>query len=233
MSKNFGYIIWGFLLSVTLLLACVEAVAFNLDHYKKSFVKYSITEATNMNEENLDHTIKDVLKYFKDKREVLDTRAIIAGEEREVFGTREKLHMIDVKELFIRGGILHNISILLIIILGLVLAKRDRYWKKSFSNTCLYTSTVNLGLLVIFLLMMKANFDKYFTYFHLIFFNNDLWLLDPNTEVLIQMLPEGFFYDSAFKIVTYFVSSLVVLGLTGLYFSRKNYKYITHEENNV
>lgn len=220
--KKSCYIIFGVLLSVVLLFTSVEVVAFNLNHYSKSFTKYNITEATGMNMENLEYTIGDILEYLKDNREELDTRAFIKGEERDVFSTREKLHMIDVKELFVKGRLIRNFSIFLIIIIFLFIIKKDKHWKRNFPKALLYISICNIVLLGILLVLMATDFYKYFTYFHLIFFNNDLWILDPNTDVLIQMVPEAFFYDTAIKIVTYFISSLIVLGLLGVYSMKKN-----------
>ncbi len=219
--KRSTYIILGILLSIILLFTCVEIVAFNLNHYEKSFEKYNITEATGMDKENLDHTIEDLLEYLKDDRYELDTKAVIKGEERQVFGNREKLHMVDVKDLFVKGRLLRNTSIILFGIISFVLIKKDKYWKKSFFKTLIYSAIVNIALLITLLLLMFIDFYKYFTYFHLIFFNNDLWILDPKTDVLIQMVPEGFFYDTAVKIVSYFVGSLVFLGLLGAYSFRK------------
>ncbi|MBC7960375.1 MAG: DUF1461 domain-containing protein, partial [Vallitaleaceae bacterium] len=48
------------------------------------------------------------------------------------------------------------------------------------------------------------NFDKYFTLFHTTFFNNDLWLLDPDTDILINMVPEIFFFTTAMLVVVVF-----------------------------
>lgn len=220
MFKKLSYIIWGTLLSITLLLTSLDAVAFNLNHYKKSFVKYGIAEMTGMDSENLECIIEDVLKYLRDDRKELDTRAIIKGKEGEVFGDREKLHMADVKELFVRGKVLRNVSFVLFIIIALFFIKKDRHWKKLVSNVLLYISAINILFLFI-LLLMKINFNKYFTYFHVIFFNNDLWELNPNTDILVQMLPENFFYDTAVRTVFYFMTSLAVLGLPGLYFIKK------------
>jgi integral membrane protein (TIGR01906 family) len=205
---------------MALLLTSLDVVAFNLNHYKKSFVKYGIAEMTGMNDENLECIIEDVLKYLKDDREELDTRAIIKGKEEEVFGDRERLHMVDVKRLFARGKVLRNVSFMLIIIMALFFVKKDGHWKELVSNVLLYISAINILFLFI-LLLMKVNFDKYFTYFHVIFFNNDLWELNPNTDILVQMLPENFFYDTAVKAVFYFMISLVVLGLSGLCFVKK------------
>ena len=220
--KKISYISLGILLSIVLLFTSVEIVAFNLNHYNKSFVKYNITESTGMDMKNLQHTIEDVLLYLKDNREELDTRAVINGEEREVFGEREILHMVDVKELFIKGRFIRNLSIPLILIISLFIIKTDRNWKRSLSKTLLNTSIINIVLLVILLILMAIDFYKYFTYFHLIFLNNDLWILDPKTDVLIQMVPERFFYDTAVKIVSYFVGSLLVLGSFGFYYIKKN-----------
>ncbi len=220
--KKLGYIILGILLSIILLLTSIEIVAFNLTHYRKSFDKYNIIEATSMDMENLEHTIDDLLKYLKDDREELDTRAVIKGEEREVFGNREKFHMVDVKELFMKGRLIRNISIPLIIIISFFIIRNDKYWKKALSKTLLYTAICNIVILATLLILMAIDFYKYFTYFHLIFFTNDLWLLNPNTDVLIQMVPEAFFYDTAVKIIIYFVGSLIILGLLGLYSIKRN-----------
>ena len=37
-------------------------------------------------------------------------------------------------------------------------------------------------------------FSESFIYFHKLFFNNDLWLLDYKTDLMIRILPEEFFF---------------------------------------
>jgi len=221
MARKIGYVTLGVLLSIVLLLTSVELVAFNMNHYSKSFAKYNITEATGMNLENLEYTIKDLLEYLNDDRYELDTRAVIDGVETEVFGEREILHMIDVKELFIKGKLIRNISIPLIMLISFFMIKTDRKWKKNIARALLYTAICNMALLGILLILLSIDFYKYFTYFHLIFFTNDLWLLNPKTDILIQMVPEAFFYDTAMKIGIYFISSLIISGLIGGYSIKK------------
>ena len=58
--------------------------------------------------------------------------------------------------------------------------------------------------------LFLSDFNKYFTLFHEIFFTNDLWLLDPRTDLLIRMLPEGFFFDMVVRIGSIF---LILLSL--------------------
>ena len=52
--------------------------------------------------------------------------------------------------------------------------------------------------------IVSTDFTKYFTVFHEIFFDNDLWLLNPNEDLLINIVPEPFFVDTAARIATVF-----------------------------
>lgn len=62
--------------------------------------------------------------------------------------------------------------------------------------------------------IISTNFTKYFILFHHMFFNNDLWILDPSTDMLINIVPEGFFMDTAGRIAFLFGSlSLILFGL--------------------
>ena len=54
-----------------------------------------------------------------------------------------------------------------------------------------------------------ATFDFYdfWMNFHYIFFTNDLFILNPNTDILIMMVPQQFFMNLVFKIIFYFIIS--------------------------
>lgn len=58
--------------------------------------------------------------------------------------------------------------------------------------------------------IISTDFSKYFIVFHKIFFNNDLWVLDPRTDMLINIVPEGFFFDTAAQIALVFA---VIVGM--------------------
>jgi integral membrane protein (TIGR01906 family) len=209
------YLIVGILLVITTLLTSVEIIAFNVNYYRNSFEKNNISEITGIDQENLEYVIKDMLKYLKNDKKSLDTKAVVNGEEREVYNEREKLHMVDVKQLFVEGVILRNFSFYLLLALILILIKKDKLWKINISKTLLYTGIVNNLILALFLLLISIDFNKYFTYFHLIFFNNDLWILNPKTDILIQLVPEQFFFDTASKIIIVFAGTLTLLAVIG------------------
>ena len=59
--------------------------------------------------------------------------------------------------------------------------------------------------------MISTDFTRYFTIFHQIFFDNDLWILDPRTDLLINIVPEPFFVDTAARIGLLFGGSVLIL----------------------
>ena len=68
----------------------------------------------------------------------------------------------------------------------------------------------NWGFLLLFgllALFAALDFNTFWTNFHRVFFTNDLWLLDPRTDILIQMVPGQFFFDLVMRIA--FALSLI------------------------
>lgn len=87
-------------------------------------------------------------------------------------------------------------------------------------SLCIGTGAVFAAALVL-AGVISTDFSKYFIVFHHIFFNNDLWLLDPRTDMLINIVPEGFFMDTAFRIGLTFLGAVVVFFGICLYLWRK------------
>ena len=215
-NKSLGAIFYsliGIFFSIALLLTAVEVVAFNTNHYDKMFAKYEISSATGLESEELSGVFQDVLRYLKDDRGLLDTVIIKSGSREAAFGERAIMHMQDVKVLFTRGLLIRTVSMVILASLITFAIFRDPKWKAILSKTLFKAAIINLLLIFLLYVLMKTDFYKYFTYFHLIFFSNDLWILDPNTELLIQMLPEGLFFDTAIKIAMLFITSNVLIGI--------------------
>jgi len=215
---------------LALLLTVVDRVSFNAEYYLDSFDKNDISSITGMDMLNLEITITDLIKYLRDDRELLDTVAIVQGKEREVFGERAVLHMVDVKYLFIAGRYIRNFSALAMLGLLLIAYKFDTKKRKFWANirkTSYLTTGLNFLFICVIVAMTYFDFNRYFTYFHHIFFTNDLWLLDPSHEVLIQMLPLNFFISTTVRIVVYYMSILVLINFGNMIFSLISKKRIS------
>ncbi|WP_281815102.1 TIGR01906 family membrane protein [Vallitalea longa] len=211
-SLNVGVsIIVGILLFFVLLFTSTEMIAYNINHYKWQFEKHEITRETEMDLEELTRVTKNMIEYLKGSRDTLDMKAVIDGKEQEVFGEREKSHMVDVKKLFVIGTYIRNISFIILIVAIAYMVLRNKKLLIVTLSMVKYVFAVIIMLILILGSLLLINFNKYFTIFHEIFFSNDLWLLDPKTDILINMVPEVFFFQTAMIVLGIFVTSVIVL----------------------
>lgn len=199
-------------LPLVLLLTTLEMVSFNKDFYMDKYEEYNIVESTGMEMNDLSDVTDKLIGYLKDDTDDLHIEKEVNGIKQEAFGEREVVHMKDVKDLFLTGHKIRNISLLVIVLSFIALMIKDR---KSISKLFIISSGLSFILMIILFLLMNTDFNKYFTHFHEIFFTNDLWLLDPNTDVLIQMLPLDFFYSITTKISIFFIIELILMTIIG------------------
>ena len=151
------------------------------------------------------------MAYLIGEEEELSIVTRVDGQEQDFFNEQDRLHMADVKNLFLGGlslrwWLLGGAAVLIIL---LVILKGD--WKRILPKAYFIALGIFLALTVVLGLLIASDFTKYFTIFHEIFFTNDLWLFDPAMDYMIRMLPEGFFYDMVMRIGAWFVGGLVLL----------------------
>ncbi len=198
-------------LPLYLLLKSVETHTFNKDFYINSYKENKVSETSGKTLQELDEITEDLFDYLKGK----------ANDSllEKNFNKREILHMRDVKMLFKYGYMLKYFSLALSLLSIGVLCYLKKY--VSLGKSLFYGPFIWWGMMIILFLLSLSDFNKYFTYFHLIFFNNDLWLLDPKTDLLIQMLPLEFFIGIFKNIILLFLLLLSILQLAGYIVLRK------------
>jgi integral membrane protein (TIGR01906 family) len=212
-NATLGFLL-GLMILTTVLFTSIEIIAFNLTYYQWHYQHYNIMADTDIELEHLTLITKEMLSFLRGTRRDLDMEVPIAGEMKEVFGEREKMHMDDVQELFKIGTLLRNVSFFLAIAMIFLIWRLAKPW---MDKLLIWVQYVMLGFITLMLVLgviISTNFNHYFNIFHEIFFSNDLWLLDPNTEVLINLVPLSFFINTSGIIVLIFLvlSTLIVLG---------------------
>ena len=212
---------------IVMLITSFEIAAYgNYNWYLKEYLKYEVLDDLEMEAEDVMDVTEEMMAYLRGNREDLVVETIVDGEAREFFNDREKAHMVDVKNLFL-GGLDLRLGAGVVLIAALVVivfTKAD--WKKLLPQSFLIGVGGFIGLLGIFACLIAQDFHKYFFLFHEIFFDNDLWLLDPDTDLMIRMLPEGFFFDMVVRISAIFgilLGAMLVISVVALV-KRKNKK---------
>ena len=212
---------WLFVLClpVVLITASILAAANSRILYNYGFDKYAVSETTGLAEEELDKVAQGLIQYFGSNQESISLVVEREGEPFELFNAREVLHLEDVKELF------HLDYMVLLGALGYALS----YIGVSFIlgrlgfGRRLSRAVIAGGVLTLFLMLAAGlatffNFDGFFYQFHVFSFANDFWLLDPATDFLVMLFPQGFWYDATVAVaLATAAAALVLSGIAWLY----------------
>ena len=196
---------------VVLLVTSFEFAAYsNFGWYEKEYIKYDVLSDLEMEMEDVMYVTEEMMDYLHGNREDLVVDTVVNGVEREFFNDREKMHMVDVLKMFQWGLSVRKMSaVIAIAALGLF-AMTKGSWKKMIPVSFMIGSGTFIGVVAIIGGVFASNFNKYFIMFHHMFFDNDLWLLDPATDLMIRMLPEGFFFDMVIRIVVTFLIAMAI-----------------------
>ena len=212
---------------VILLITAFEIGAYSdFGWYQKAYEKYDVLNDLEMEMKDVMYVTEEMMAYLRGNREDLVVDTIVNGEEQEFFNDREKAHMVDVKNLFVGGLWIRRIAILIFALAVVLIMKTKSNWKRLLPKCFLIGFSIFIGIVGLAGILVASNFNKYFLIFHKIAFRNDLWLLNPETDLLIRMLPEGIFLDMVMRIgiiilLLMFIS--IVISIVALYrFKDKN-----------
>ena len=210
---------------VVLLVTSFEFATYsNFGWYEKEYIKYDVLSDLEMEMEDVMYVTEEMMDYLHGNREDLVVDTVVNGVEREFFNDREKMHMVDVLKMFQWGLSVRKMSaVIAIAALGLF-AMTKGSWKKMIPVSFMIGSGTFIGVVAIIGGVFASNFNKYFIMFHHMFFDNDLWLLDPATDLMIRMLPEGFFFDMVIRIVVTFLIAMIIFFGGSFYLWKRNKK---------
>lgn len=210
MTRWIAPIVFAIAVLVMTFVVGFEMIIFNEAYFEWHYENRGVTETTEMSIDDLMYVTDEMLDYLEGERASLDMQATIDGQMEEVFGEREKAHMVDVRDMYLAVRNARRVSMLIIGIILLAGLLRFKEMLYHVFNRMKYI----IGVLMVFILILgglfATNFQKYFTLFHELFFSNDLWLLDPRTDILINMVPESYFYSIVMIGVALFI--LMVIG---------------------
>ncbi len=203
-------------LLLALLLAAVAFFSGFLPFYEYAYERHGIYEATGMSRESLGNVTRELIGYIQGKPADLHINETVHGQVRQVFNEREIGHMVDVLALFnlmrLALWACAGAAAALLLLALLIAPKGARGYSVARGMLC---ALVPLSLLLVAgAAYVIFDFNNAFLHFHYIFFAGDAemkWILDPSTDIMIQIVPEGFFIDIAVAIFASFIAALMIL----------------------
>ena len=173
-----------------------------LDFYSVKKIVSQTNDNSLISNINTDRQIANLLDYLNGQNKL----------NNDFYTSKEQSHLVDVLNLIIYLKFADFfILILLLTVFGLIfyLKGKNYFWK-----LILKTAFYSLMIEAIILLILFLNFNGLFTWFHLISFNNDFWLLDPARDRLIIIFPPAFFYVMTAKIFISTIFFTIILALS-------------------
>ncbi len=147
-----------------------------------------------------------------DMRFMEDQRATVFGREQAAWNQREIHHMRDVSAMLAPWPWVTWITALclLLFVLGGAYCIRRSVFAAWVRGACRVLLEL-LALLVLIGVWAAVDFASLFLLFHQVAFTNDLWLLNPATDLLIRLMPQAFFMRMVVQIALSWAGTVALL----------------------
>ncbi len=204
--------VFGLAFTVMCLLGSVRLWALNEHFYIQKYQQMDLAASLRVESGDLEHCITVLMDYLHDNRDDIHVKITQDGTEREAFDQRETIHMVDVKALYQNAMKVWIGSIVLTVGLGIYL------FRQTDGQVYVARGIIAAGICFLFFITwigiwIATDFTDFWTRFHLLFFDNDYWLLRPGVDFMIDMLPEQVFEALVIRIV---VTLTAVLGTANI-----------------
>lgn len=196
-------ILVGASIPVILVSTGVRSVALSESFYRAEFAKYAVGRPTGLTDLQLRDVAQAFITYFQEPPGPLHVEVATDAGRVPLFSRREIDHMEDVQVLirgFIDAWVVGSLALLLG---GVALLRRQRAGLRAIARASAIGGAAAILLVAALSLLVVVDFRQVFLQFHFLSFTNDLWILDPSRDRLIQLYPLGFFFDAALQIATH------------------------------
>ena len=196
MMKRILYFFLGMIAFISLLCSIAASSVTNENLMKQGFLQYSQTAHLNVPAGRYGDYAHGLCQYLDGKTTAVQVKDPDTGKTVNAFSDKENAHLQDVR------GIVSFLKIaryagggLVIGILGYLYFFGSKDKKTLLSDAARGFALSALALFFASALAVWGivNFDGLFITFHILLFRNDLWLLNPNTDVLMALMPLRFF----------------------------------------
>ena len=227
-THNIAAFICGLCLLFVMLTVSLQAVCYWIpDWWRNEYAKYD-TPSNVRGEMSLDdavHVTEDMLEYCIGRLDTLDdTEATIDGVTAPFFTDREKAHLADCRELFLKGIWARVIACLLLAAFAVFIYVHNGKQKTSVLLAKGYLRSLGFVAVMsaVIAVLCVIDFTQVFTVFHHIFFDNDLWILYPDRDNLINIMQEDVFFDAAMWIAGIWLAASALIAAACVIVIRKD-----------
>lgn len=203
------------LLIIAILFTCLQIAVNDEEWFYREYAKLGTARQIGMSSKDIVSSMTRLIDYMEGRAPDIVIEVEAGGKTREMFNERESAHMVDVRALYQTFRSVRTfgaIAAVLMLVISSLAARRDTL--KIFSRGFLIAGSIFLFLAVLLGTWVLIDFASFWTQFHLVFFTNDLWLLDPSVDRMILICPEQLFYDIVTRFGGWFLTVMAVLAVS-------------------
>ena len=229
--KSLGAFITAVAGVLVLIYIAFFSAVMNDSFLEKVNIRIGTHEKLGMSEEDLGKVARSMIYFTKGESDVLQVRVTMNGVERDFYNEKELLHIEDVRDL------VREVRIF-ITVCGIVFVTGSIWaiWSKNVHKLA-KGFLVGLGLVIILAAVVGViaviDMQAVIYGFHNLFFDNDLWLLDSRTDMVIWLFSHEMYGSAIARIGMWLACLLVPFTVASVIAIKKHRKCIGKETAEV
>jgi integral membrane protein (TIGR01906 family) len=214
-----GLVSLAFVLLLPLLIigTSLRGLVTDRDFMLRGFEDNHVATTTGLDDAQLGRIADAFVAYFQAPRGQIQLQVTAFGQPRPLFNDREVAHMEDVQALiqfFLRMQLIAA-AVVVVRLAFAILVDRSAV---PLGRDMLWSTGLMVGLVILVGVLSLLDFDALWIRFHQVAFRNDLWQLDPNSDYLIMLFPEPFWFAATIRMATSVALQTALVALLGIAF---------------
>lgn len=198
--KKLMLIVMHMSIMITFFLLSIRFIGLEMHFFRWFYAQNNTALELGLSYQDLMLATQQLLDYMLDRSDTIQVMVNVNNVMVPMFNQREIDHMIDV---------LHLVRIMRIFMASTFVLTLITWWSlrhtRNISNIILSSYNTALAFMVGFIgaigVFAITDFESFWIMFHEVLFTNDLWLLNPQTDRMINMVPLNFFMTLVFSIL--------------------------------
>lgn len=196
--------------AVTMLAGMIDGMGGSAPLMCALMERYAPPAATGLPQQHYPAMAEMITDYLSGRENTFQFTFTEGDAEYVCFHETEQQHMADCKALFdLDRAVLLLSAFAAALLCGGVYALRQH--KRQLALGAAWGCLLPLAAVLVLIAWGAADFDGLFILFHRLSFSNDLWLLNPQTDLLIRLMPTSFFVHYAALLGGTWLGLLLVL----------------------
>lgn len=212
---------------IILLITSIDLICFDRGFYEQEYESLDTAQSLDMSQVDLMKATTTLLDYLQDEKDSIEVEIVVREMPRQAFNERESLHMVDVKALYQNVLQLRLVCIVVMIAcLSFVIVQKRKGCRELLATAYAQTAVFFVCFVAMLGIWAAVDFTSLWDSFHRLFFSNDLWLLNPRTDLMINMFPEDFFFHMVTRLTLVFVVAFLMVLAVSLWYLNRRYHFI-------